>query len=92
MGARLTDSTTRDPVSTMDEKTLADNVKKITDAAGLDAKVAVESTRHGKAIKVTLYGKKVDKKIQSLQRDAVLSPDVHWDTPLLSVALGLLHQ
>jgi hypothetical protein len=38
--------------------TLADKVKNITAAAGPDAKVTVEETKHGIAIRVTLYGKK----------------------------------
>jgi hypothetical protein len=42
----------------MDKKTLADTVKKITAAARPDTKVAVEETKHGIAIRVTLYGKK----------------------------------
>jgi hypothetical protein len=44
----------------MDNKNFGREREKITDAAGDDAKVAVESTKNGVAIKVTLCTKKRD--------------------------------
>jgi hypothetical protein len=41
----------------MDEKTLAENIEKIKLAAGENSKIVVESTKHGVAVKMTLFTK-----------------------------------
>ena len=41
----------------MDKKTLAENIEKIKLAAGENSKIVVESTKHGVAVKITLFTK-----------------------------------